>query len=148
ADELRALPGVGQVQGLRNIETQVAGHPAVVLGLDPAAQGLPLVEGDWETIAPAFWAGDGAAVSDNLARKRGIRVGDTLSLATPTGALPLRVLGVFADYQNAGDLGCVAVARRIVRARWQDLLVTRIRLWLAPGAALEPVREQIQLRYG
>src|SRR5262245_16149850 len=148
AQQLRAIPGVREVQGVRNIEIDVRGRPVVLLGLDNSAQGLPLVAGSWRDVATRFWAGEGLAVSDNLAHRAGLDVGQTLELPTPTGVLRLPILGRFADYQSGGDLGCVALSRQLVRNRWNDALLTRARVWVAPGADIEGVRGEIDQRLG
>lgn len=148
ADEIRTLGGVKEVQALRNIEIVYGGRPAVLLGMDQAAQGLPLIAGRWEDIAGDFWAGKGVAISDNLAHKTGVATGEAISLPTPTGLVTLPILGIFSDYQSGGDLGCVAISRTLVRDRWQDRLVTRLRVWLTAGTPPEAVRAEIDRRFG
>src|SRR5262249_34711191 len=92
--------------------------------------------------------GKGAAISENLARVTGLATGQSIALSTATGLLELPILGVFSDYQSGGDLGCVAITRRLVQERWQDHFVTRLRVWLAPGTPPDPIRTEIERRLG
>src|SRR5262249_7127951 len=120
AELVRQFPGIAEVQALRSLEFSHGNHPTILLGMDRVTQGLPLISGRWEDVAPAFWDGRGVAISENLARVTGLATGQTIPLSTPTGLLQLPILAVFSDYQSGGDLGCVAIARRLVQERWQD----------------------------
>lgn len=148
ADDLRTVPGVREVQAIRSVEGDYGGRPIVLMAIDPATQGLPLVDGAWPEVAPAFWQGRGIVISENLAHKTGLRKGDPVTLPTPSGSQLVPVLGTFEDFQNGGDLGCVAMSREIFGRWWEDHLITRMRVWLAPGADLATVRRMIEGRYG
>jgi putative ABC transport system permease protein len=148
ADDLRTMPGVQEVQAIRSVEGDYLGRPIVLMAIDPATQGLPLVDGVWTEVAPTFWQGGGIVISENLAHKTGLRKGEVVTLPTPSGARPVRILGTFADFQNGGDLGCVALCRETFRLWWGDHLVTRMRVWLMPGADLMTVRRTIEARWG
>jgi putative ABC transport system permease protein len=142
-DALRELPGVQSVQGLRMVEADYAGRPIVLQALDRTDVALPLLEGQWADIEGDFWAGRGALVSENLAHKTGLTRGGTMALASPSGEQALRILGVFTDF-GGGDLGSVTLSRSHYHALWHDTLVSRIRIWLAPGADARTVRADVQ----
>ena len=67
-EAVRQVPGVRAVQGVRVMEFGYAERPTVIEALDEAARGLPLLDGQWESIAHAFWSGTGVVLSDKLAQ--------------------------------------------------------------------------------
>lgn len=148
ADGIRALPGVGEVQGVRALEMSYAGRPFVVQAMDPSAKGLPLVEGPWSAVAAPFDRGEGVVLTENFAYRTGLRVGDRLELPTGDGLVALPVLGTYVDFQGNGDLGGIAIGRARYRALWNDRLLSRVRVWIEPGADLAAVRNDIQQRFG
>ncbi|MCK6555719.1 ABC transporter permease [Candidatus Binatia bacterium] len=143
---IAALPGVREVQGVRVLRATYDGGPIVVEGVDPATRGLPRTDGDWSAIAAAFWAGDGVVVNEKLAHRRGVRRGDTLELATPSGERSFRVLGVVSDFQN-GDLGGIGVTRSLYRDLWRDPLVNAVFVWVESADRVRDVRTAIQAAY-
>lgn len=78
-------------------------------------------------------AGEGALVSEQLARRAGLGIGDTLDVPTPTGPWPLEVVGLHADYGNPD--GQVIVGGTALAARWPGLEERRFALRLDPAAA-------------
>lgn len=94
--EVRAiLPGA-------RAETQADGAPVELLGLPDHAtyrDNWPLLE-----MAPNAWVrlrpGDAAFVSEQLARRMRLALGDRIALPTPAGDWPLQVIGIYADYGN------------------------------------------------
>ena len=146
-DELRAIPGVGQTQGVRLVEASYRGRPIVIQAWDRVAHGVPIEASSWAPIADPFWSGGGVLVSDNLALKTGLRTGDVAALDTPSGEQRLPVLGIFPDFQG-GDLGSFAVSRSFYRRVWRDRLVNRVRVWVTPTARIDSVRDAIQTTLG
>jgi putative ABC transport system permease protein len=89
----------------------------------------------------AFRAGDGVLVSEPYAYRRGIGVGDSVRLSTPTGPRSVPVAGVFYDY--ASDQGVVMIARRLYDSWYRDPGVTSLGLYLADGADSERVVREL-----
>jgi putative ABC transport system permease protein len=143
--ELGRLPSVDAVQPLVVFPTSVAhgdrdtpispnGFPPVVVGLDFATAGsaydVRLARGR----TPAAGAAE-ALVSDGLADRLGIDVGDRVQVATPSGVAPLTVVGrlapsgiglfnfgraVFADLGWARDSAGQAGAASLVGIQLDD----------------------------
>src|SRR5262249_21337752 len=105
--------------------------------------GLPMVEGDLATAAPALEDGTGVLVSDNLAFGLSLHRGDELRLPTPAGSRTFRVEGTYVDYLGSLDLGAVALDHARLADIWHDRFANLYRVWLAPGAELGAVRDQI-----
>ena len=146
ADTIREIDGVAEVQGVRSLEVRIGDRSTVLLGVDPGSREFPLVDGSWNSIHTQFWAWQGVLVTHNLLRRVQYRVGSVLSLTTPSGELPLPVLGIFTDYQNGGDLGCIAVTRSLLKERWRDSNLSRLSVWASPNHSPQGLRSEIERR--
>ena len=91
---------------------------------------------------------DYAIISENFARRRRLKVNDTLSLPTPTGTHPLKVAAVFRDYTS--ESGIILLDRATYRRLTQDQGLTSLALHLQPGISPNEVgnslREQLRPR--
>ncbi|MBA3326606.1 MAG: ABC transporter permease, partial [Rhodobacteraceae bacterium] len=116
-------------------DTRVAGWPTEVYGFSDH----PTYRDNWPMLdlAPRGWdlvaAGKAAMVSEQLARRAGLAVGDALAIPTPGGNWEARVAGVYSDYGNAA--GQVMVAVEALTARWPEVERRRFALRLDPAAA-------------
>jgi putative ABC transport system permease protein len=78
-------------------------------------------------------------VSDTLAERFGVALGEDVSLPTPAGVAAFNVVGIVAgDY--SGDQGSVILHRDRFAALWHDTLVSHFNVFLEPGVELEAVR--------
>jgi len=145
--EIRAMPETAEVQGLRRVELPMPGRPTILVAFDETSHALPSLTRDWQAIAEDFWSGSGVLVSDSLAHRANIEIGDTLTLATPDGERRMPVLDFLRDVYG-GDLGSVAIARRSYRAWYDDSSVDRVQVWLKPVADAERARAQIDEQLG
>jgi putative ABC transport system permease protein len=96
-------------------ETQIDGAPIEILGLADHATYrdhwplLQSVAGAWTRLRP----GDAGFVSEQLAQRLGLAIGDRIELPTPGGNWPLQVIGIYADYGNPKGQVTVNVAALI-----------------------------------
>jgi putative ABC transport system permease protein len=139
-----ALPGVERVRPVR-FETLRLGEArrAVTLIARPVqrSSGLPLVAG----MQRPGWAGDGARpawISEALADRFGLAVGDPLALPLRGEADPFRVAGIWRDY--ARQQGAVVIELDDYRALTGDLRTNDLGLFLAEGVAPEAVMAAIR----
>ena len=153
ASELRDVRGVRAVETGRVLPGQIyRGQRIGVLALSDGmfdAARYParwFHEGNPEHAAEALRTGTGATISTGLSERFGLHVGDEMQLDTPTGVLCLPIVGVVPDYIS--DRGSVILSRRLFVERWRELTVSRINVFLEPGASLEAVRAQIVQRLG
>ncbi|MBK1701551.1 ABC transporter permease, partial [Thiococcus pfennigii] len=105
------------------------------------SSGLPLVAG----MQRPGWAGDGARpawISEALADRFGLAVGDPLALPLRGEADPFRVAGIWRDY--ARQQGAVVIELDDYRALTGDLRTNDIGLFLAEGVAPEAVMAAIR----
>jgi putative ABC transport system permease protein len=105
ADRIRATPGVGLVSTLRYAAATANGKAVALLGVDPAvypkAASLSFQEGEPQAAFAALGRERALIVNGVFAAQTGIGVGDSVRLATPTGAQAYRIVAVAGDYLNA-----------------------------------------------
>jgi putative ABC transport system permease protein len=147
-EELEKLPGVAQVDRVRILPHDVLGLRAYVISVTPEiyqAHARPMVlEGRLPTREERL-AGR-LTVSENLARRRALGVGDTFEMNTPTGRRTYTVGAVIADYTT--DQGAVFMAREVFIAHFQDERVDTFELYLADMGRLDEVRRAVTAGWG
>ena len=148
--DLAAIPGLAVVQPVRAARISVRDSQPILLAVDivrlsPQARrrAIPVNTGRIHQLAAQ---GRGVIVSDNFAARERVRVGDTLDLPAPDGALRLPVLGIYKDFTD--PQGTIVIDRSLYRSRWHDDTVNLFRLYLGPGASAEAVRKQVVARVG
>lgn len=129
---LRERPEVEAILPGGRADTQLAGAPIEVLGLPDHAtyrDNWPLLEsaGDaWPKLRP----GNAALVSEQLARRLNLSVGDRIDVPAPGGNWPLDVVGIYADYGN--PKGQITVNFAALTRRFPEVPLTRMGLRVAP----------------
>lgn len=117
------------------LETRVGGWPTQVSGVidHPLyAQTWPLLESSADPWPPLA-AGEGALISEQLAFRLKLSLGDTLTLDTPAGPWSLNILGRYADYGN--PKGQLLVSAAGLQKRWPDQPVSGIGILANPDSA-------------
>ena len=129
-------------------ETQLAGAPLEIFGLPDHAtyrEHWPLLraaENAWIRLRP----GNAAFVSEQLALRLKLAIGDHLDVPTPSGNWPLEVVGVYADYGN--PKGQIAVNFAALTRYFPNIPLTRIGLRAEPAAVpalMSALREKFGL---
>ena len=130
---------VDAVLPIQSVDTRLGGMPAEVFGvIDHATYRdnwpvLKSVPGVWDQLA----AGDGALINEQLARREGYELGDTLE----TGD---RLLGVYSDYGNSSGQMIISAAE--FRTRYPDAVVTRFGVSTdQPDAIADSLRKEFAL---
>ncbi len=148
AEDLRRLPGVGQVDQVRLLSHEILGLRAYVLSLIPEIyeqRAQPIIlEGRMPTSEE--WRTGHVVISENLARRRSLRVGETFEIATPTGMRTYTVGMVAVDYTS--DQGLVVMARDVYREHFQDDRVDIFELYMKDMERLEDTRRAITEAHG
>lgn len=105
ADDLRAVDGVEVVSTLRFAGTQINEVAVGLLGIEPRAynqtSGLLFIQGDPETAFRDMESGRGMIINGLLGTSAGLKLGDEVTLLTPTGNVTYQVVGIASDYLNA-----------------------------------------------
>lgn len=161
ADEMLAVAGVEAVYPIRFLfhELQApAGapaRPALVMAFDLGFLGkrssIPIsatLDGGLEATLqrihdhPAEWVG----ISTNLARIRGVGVGDRISLETPAGTWTPRVALLAVDYSS--EHGNVFMELPEFQRRWKDPRVNAFDLFVKPGQDPGAIAGELRRRFG
>jgi putative ABC transport system permease protein len=130
---LRERPEVEAVLPGGRADTQLAGAPIEVLGLPDHAtyrDNWPLLQSAdnaWVKLRP----GNAALVSEQLARRLKLSVGDRIDIPASGGNWALDVVGIYADYGN--PKGQIAVNFAALTRRFPEIPLTRMGLRVAPA---------------
>lgn len=148
-DDIGRLEGVEDAEKVRLVWTEARGLRIGVFALEwqrYVQRARPLVTmGRLEEISPALERG-AIVVSDNLVRRLGLHLGDSIELRTPGGRRGFEVAGAIVDYSS--DQGIVLFDRPVYEQVYGDHLLDSVDVFLAKGADPERVRRDIERRLG
>lgn len=117
-ERVAALPGIETTSSARRVRIG-DGRDLIAYDLPPRAwAGFEWLAGDGETAFERFRTGRAVVVSEPLARRQGLAVGDTISLATPEGGLERPVAAIYRDY--ASERGSIAIHAPLYRRLFDD----------------------------
>ena len=149
---LAAVPGVEAVAAERAVDWHHAGGPIAIMALDPSYLrerrfGEWSLDGErlpdaWEKVA----RGEAVTVSSNFVLHIGAKVGEPITLETPSGPLTVPVAGITTDFLS--PRGTVKMSRALYESRWHDAHITHAFVQVAPGAEVNAVRKIIASRLG
>lgn len=151
---LRDIPGVAEVQPVRQARLLVRGVPVMVVSGPVAslrkwagrsAYGK-LAAGDADAAFAGTAAGQGVIISENFASLRGFRLGDMVEIPSPKGLLRMKILGITPDYSD--QQGTVLIDRSVWIRNWNDDRVNVYRVYLEKGAPEDAVRTAILAKFG
>jgi len=150
AAEVEKIPGVRRIQAVRIVRLPMDGEPVMFVSLDISSVSqearLPIVSGDGPTMYRQAAAGKGVIISDNFALMHNRKLGDILTLATPSGPLEMPVLGVVVDFSD--QKGSILLDRSVFEKHWKDTSANVIRIYLQPGVTVGQMRERIATQTG
>ena len=145
-----AVPGVAAVDPYRQVRMQVGSTQAYVAARDLALHAersrYLFVDGDSSRRLHRALEERGVVVSEVLAHRLGVNVGDVLSLPTGVGQKDFPVVGVFYDY--ATDGGKIVLDRSIYEQWWGDPTATVLAIYLEPNASAQRVRGDLKKALG
>jgi len=129
--QLAAMEGVEAFSSVRR--TRLADGTTLTAYDLPARawSGFELLDGESRDARQRFGAGDAVLVSEPLARRKSLAVGDIVELPTPDGPARLPIAAVFRDYSS--EQGFVAVTADLYRRWFDDHAVDSVGLYLADG---------------
>ncbi|HKU09379.1 MAG TPA: FtsX-like permease family protein [Bradyrhizobium sp.] len=145
---LRERPEVQAVLPGGRADTQLGGAPIELFGLADHAtyrEHWPLLEAmpnAWVRLRP----GTAAFVSEQLARRLNLAVGDRIAVPAPAGEWPLEIVGTYADYGN--PKGQLTVNYAALTRYFPNTPQTRFGLRVEPSqipALISAMREKFRL---
>lgn len=136
---LRQRPDVEAILPAWRTDVTLATLPVEVLGFADHAtyrERWPLLEA-----LPQVWdkvrAGEGTLVSEQLARRLKIGLGDRLTLPAAAGPWQVKVAGIYPDYGN--PKGQIGIDIDALAAHWPEITRTRFGLRVRPDKVMELV---------
>jgi putative ABC transport system permease protein len=144
---LRDRPDVAAILPGGRADTQIAGAPVEILGLPDHStyrDRWPLlhsVEDAWIRLLP----GNAGFVSEQLARRMKLAIGDRVDVPAPGGSWTLEIVGVYADYGN--PKGQIAVNFAALIRRFPNIPLTRLGLRV-DAAAVPALMAALQDKFG
>lgn len=146
---LREMSGIAGVSTYRGTRIDLDGRPIILIAADlaPASQaGYRLIDGNADAAWRAFQTGEAVLISEPLAYRRRLTVGDRLELPTDQGLRSFTIAGVFLDYGS--EHGRILLHRTGYARYWRDPTVGSAAVFAAPGESLPMLRERLQERLG
>jgi putative ABC transport system permease protein len=144
---LKQRPEVQAILPGGRAETQLDGAPIEIVGLPDHAtyrDHWPLLESSnnaWMRLRP----GDAGFVSEQLARRLNLKLGDHIELPAPGGNWALDVVGIYADYGN--PKGQVTVNIAALLRRFPAIPQTRLGLRVMPPE-IPALMSALQAKFG
>ncbi len=144
---IASLDGVAAVDTYRDLRLEINGQPVSLvsrnLTLHSERSRYLFLTGDSSAILRRAVESDGVVVSEVLASRLGVHVGDPLTMMTPSGERTFAILGLFYDY--ATDGGKVVMDRALYRRLWGDAGVTVFPVYLQSGVDIHALRQTLAL---
>lgn len=140
-DWLGKRPEVRAILPFWRAETRLARWPVDVIGFTDhetyrahlsLLAALPLA---WDRVA----SGDGVLISEQLARRAGLALGERLEVPGSEGSWSGEVVGIFPDYGN--PKGQIRLALDVFTNAWPEARRTSFSLRLSPGASASLIRD-------
>jgi putative ABC transport system permease protein len=147
-DEAERDPRIDSVERYATYEVYLDGKPVKLRIIESKILGRKaryiFVKGDesraWKEI------GKGAVfISESLAFKFNLKVGDSLTLDTPDGPRKFPVIAITRDYSS--DQGTIQIDRAVYKKVWKDDRVQSIALFLKPGISREVVKKSLAAQF-
>lgn len=150
AERLRSTPGIAGSSSLRLTHVQVNGMITDLAAVDLSRTSVRTYRfkhgDDASTWRELESSPDTVVVSEPLAFHRGLRVGDTVQVATDRGPHGFRVVGVYFDYGS--DVGTVLMPRATYDRWFDDRGVSGVALYAAPGQDVDTLLASVRERAG
>lgn len=151
ASAIAHIPGVRAVDAFHGSFLNVAGNRRIwVIGWPPNISATLLrgqiINGSQATAAARIRHGGWVTVSEQLATERHLKLGQTLTLPTPTGPLPLRVAATTTNF--GWSPGAVVMSAADYRSAWGSSAPSALGVRLTAGANVRQMRDAISAALG
>lgn len=141
------LPGVERIRRYRSIMLPTEQTPVLQISLDvaPADHDTFLwAAGDPAMIWPAFYR-DAIIISEPLALRRNLHVGDTFTIQTDRGDVAMPIAGIFYDYGT--ELGVVMMPLERYRQYFDDQQLSSLGIYVDAGVDSEQMVATIRAQF-
>ncbi|MBE2293766.1 MAG: ABC transporter permease [Phycisphaerales bacterium] len=146
---LQDMPEIAAISTYRPIKIEFDHRPLtlIVTELAPASQaGYRLIAGEASTAWQQFQTGEAVLISEPLAYRNQLTVGDRIELPTEQGPHTWTIAGVFLDYGS--EHGRILLHRSGYERYWHDPAISSVALFAAADTDLAHLRTALQQRLG
>ena len=153
-ERLRALPGVEAVDSFRGRDIVLADESLVLVAATDTRvtftrgrANFPITPdgGDPDRAYNGLIAGQ-IIVSESLARKQNLKLGDTLSLPGAKRTTPLRVEGIYYEY--ATDRGVISMDAKAYEDLFGEILPQSVSMYIKPGVNMDEMLTTLRNDFG
>lgn len=146
SNRIAQLPEVKRLENARFLHIPYSNDTIAVVSLE--------LDGWFERVKDVFVDGDEAKgrellpkgevimISDNLARRFHLKVGDKLKVETPKGPLERPIIGIIEDYSS--EKGTFFLDRKLYKEYWQDSGIDFIDVNIKPGVDIPAFKQKLQ----
>ena len=141
------LPGVERIRRYRSIMLPTERTPVLQIALDVAPadhETFLWAAGNPAQIWPAFYR-DAIIISEPLALRRQLQVGDTFTIQTDRGDVAMPIAGIFYDYGT--ELGVVMMPLERYQYYFADQQLSSLGIYVADGVDSEQMVETIRTQF-
>jgi putative ABC transport system permease protein len=142
---IQNVPGVEEVQLVRNARVPFRGIPVLVIAIEEDKAGRTVhqavVAGTHEEMHRLAHEGKGTIVSDSFAQIHNMRMGEIVDLRTPSGVLQLPIVGIIKDFSDMQ--GSLFIDRSVYLRWWKDETVNVARVYVKKGEDPATVRQRV-----
>jgi putative ABC transport system permease protein len=142
---IERVPGVDQVQLVRNARVSFRGTPVMIIAIETDKLSKTIhrvpVAGTSEEMNRLTSEGKGMIVSDSFAQIHNLRLGNIVELPTPSGSLTLPIAGIVRDYSDMQ--GSLFIDRSVYIKLWKDDTANVARVYVRKGEDVETVRQRL-----
>ncbi|NEX16434.1 MAG: ABC transporter permease [Halochromatium sp.] len=145
AAQLLALPEVEALSQGRSNRIETPDGPVLTLALESSTgqpRGFHFEGATAKDLWPRWHAGDLILISQPLAYRRQLDIGDSLELFTTSGWQTFEIGAIFQDYGS--DSGTLILPRPLYAERWDDPAVSSFGLVLREEADAEAVSQAVE----
>ncbi|MBK1618306.1 hypothetical protein CKO42_07595 [Lamprobacter modestohalophilus] len=145
ADQLLALPAVEALSQGRSNRIETRDGPVLTLALESSTgqpRGFRFQGPTAADLWPGWQAGRLILISQPLAYRRQLQVGDDLELFTTSGWQSFEIGAIFQDYGS--DSGTLILPRSLYAEKWDDPAVSSFGISLADEADADAVSQQVE----
>jgi putative ABC transport system permease protein len=149
--DLKSVPGIEATVGHQTADWHYANGPIAINAFDPSYFSQTTF-GEWRLIGRSLGnatemvaRGEGILVSENFTHNLQQRVGDLVTLDSPSGPISIRIAGITADFLS--PRGTVLMSRDLYRRFWRDTHITHALVRVTEDSA-DDVRATIERTLG
>lgn len=142
---LATLPEVESITTFRSVQIDLPIGPTTLVAIDGATEqgrrALRFQQGG-DAATWMAWEQGAVFISEPLAFRTGLGVGDTLTVRTDRGLRALPIAGVYYDYTS--DRGVVRINATTYRQLWDDPTISSLAIYVRDGYDVDAVIERVR----